>query len=313
MPWRRAASDDEGRQVVARPRSRAGPRRRSPRSAAARLSGPRGRGAPRAGKPRRSRALRVAGPRSRSSGEVLGRVDVEADPGQLEHARREPGGPRGLQVIVEGGLAELERHRVGRRQERGVGARSRRATARRPRRGPPRGRSHSAAISSAVTHGTSPGMVRKRARAAGERLPLGEGDRLGVAAVGALGEAARRRGAGREPAPPGRAVTTSTAPGRAPPRRRARPRAWRGELAALGRRERGDEALLGVDEILDGHRDEAGSCESPRGRGGRARSPPRGSTSWCRRGDGRDAERPRSSAASARSCSSMTRRSSQGA
>ena len=54
--------------------------------------------------------------------QVLGRVDVEPEPRQREHARRETALARRRQVAREGRLAERQRHRVGRRQRDAVGA-----------------------------------------------------------------------------------------------------------------------------------------------------------------------------------------------
>src|SRR4029453_18127000 len=67
----------------------------------------------RGGEPRRDAAREQepagagGGAASEEKPKVLGRVDVEADPGQIEDDGDEPPGARRFQVIRERGLAEL--------------------------------------------------------------------------------------------------------------------------------------------------------------------------------------------------------------
>src|SRR5262245_25632856 len=120
--------------------------------------------------------------------EVLGVVDVEAEAGKTQDDGRESPLPRRFEVIVEGRLAELERHDVGRREERGVRAE--------PREGGDEERAaivgelaqHRVHLSGRDTRH----VARDREEAIGSgcsRCLLGERDGLGVAAVAALDEA----------------------------------------------------------------------------------------------------------------------------
>ena len=129
--------------------------------------------------------------------QVLGSVDVETEP---RHAGattgEEPALARGLEMIVEGGLAELQRHDVGRREESGIG----------PEAGE-RGDEHrpaaaasaldTAVISSAVTHGHVAGNGEEARRAPRVRLSLRVGNRLGVAAIARARRGTRPRDGAR--------------------------------------------------------------------------------------------------------------------
>ena len=176
-------------------------------------------------------------------------------PGQLEHARGEPGGAGRGQVIVERRLAERERHRVGRSEERGVGAEAGQRRHEDDARASRRARHRACATSSAVTQGTSPGIVRKRAApargapAAGRTPPprCGRGwrsrsrhsaPRRAASAWTSASVVTRARSRGARPPS---ASSTSPSMARASSRRSA------GERAGTSR-------CLAFDEVLDRHR-----------------------------------------------------------
>jgi hypothetical protein len=69
-------------------------------------------------------------------GEIVRRVDVEADTGKVEDDRLKSGRPRRSEVVLEGWLPELERQTVGRLEENGVGAEAGKRRDERPPRGP---------------------------------------------------------------------------------------------------------------------------------------------------------------------------------
>src|SRR2546422_10989106 len=101
-------------------------RSRSPRSAAAkgrssRWPQPRG---PRAdGRPRADDAGALGGTaRGRERRDIFWRVHVEGEAEEDRDPRFEAEGARRREVVLERGLAELERHRVGRRERHAVRA-----------------------------------------------------------------------------------------------------------------------------------------------------------------------------------------------
>ena len=176
------------------------------------------------------RALRVAARPSRRAGqrEILGRVDVEPEAGQAQHARRQPAwraasrwlpndGSPNLSAIASGGLSSAAF--VPKPDSDGTKTTPRPAAER-------RARARSSSSGGGARHVARDGDEARRRRR-GDRLALGEGDRLGVAAVGALGRGSAPRAGAPARSPSGSRVTTWTASSGAARARRARPRAWR--------------------------------------------------------------------------------------
>src|SRR5262245_13111517 len=120
--------------------------------------------------------------------EVLWGVDVETEAGKTQNGRRQSPLPRRFEVIVERRFSELERHDVGRLEERGVRAEA----------GEGGDEERAAIVGQFAQHrihldgGDARDVARDREEPIGSgcsRGVLGERDSLGVATVGALDEA----------------------------------------------------------------------------------------------------------------------------
>src|SRR3989441_5715034 len=239
---------------------RGGPRCRSPRNGAARrrcasFSGYRPRG-PRSNiRPRADEARALGGPAlSGERREIFRRIHVEGEAGERQDSRLEAAGARRREAVLERGLAELERHRVGWCQRHTVRAEPR---ARRGERGRALPRPGDECLNLVAGQARDvAGHGEEDPRPPSRGLGLSEGDRRGVARVRRFTERGEWLGADRYGElddlgiarhDPDAVEARGAEGGQDVAQHRAR------ELVALPGAERGDEALLGVDEVLGRH------------------------------------------------------------
>src|SRR5262245_8268779 len=184
--------------------------------------------------------------------EVLGGVDVEAEAGKTQDDRRQSPLPRSLEVIVEGGLSELERHDVGWCQEGGVRSE--------PREGRDEERATIGGTLAQHRIYLGGGDARDVARdgeepigSGGSRRLLSERDGLGVATVGALDEALDTVTAGHAQHVAVGGDDMNGAVGRVAERQQHIVQHCLGQLSPFHRGEDRHQALLGIRQVLDGY------------------------------------------------------------